>query len=320
MVSKKISSRKPKIRKRNASTKKSRKKSRKWSSIAPMKSSVRNRLYKKDPSCFLVPPMRGNSPKYPICNKHGKKLCKGVLSAKMRANLVSRTYRVSTKTRKSARKVGKKATAIAKKHGCGVMKDIFKSRKRKKSRKKSKKKSRKKSRKFSMRKVAGLVLGAGLLTAGGIYGTRVRSRQNAINYRKQTGYTPCYEPTFDGIQATVEYDPHTGKDNTCNPNSYTEELRTPWTGGSTFYQIKKPTRNNYDTSYLKVKKDHSRLYRLLGINQSNPSTRQVSKAFREFSLENHPDRHPTNLKKEATKKFARVSDLWGEYKKDKKKQ
>jgi len=166
-----------------------------------------------------------------------------------------------------------------------------------------------------------LVLGAGLLAAGGIYGTGVHGRQNAINNRKQTGYTSCYEPTFPGKQATDEYDPYTGKDNTCNPNSYTEELRTPWTGGSTFYQIKKPTRNNYDTSYLKVKKDHSRLYRLLGINQSNPSTQQVSKAFREFSRKNHPDRHHTKKAKESARTtFVPVSRLLDKYRNDRKEQ
>tara|TARA_R110002074_G_scaffold213582_1_gene383326 strand:- start:51 stop:551 length:501 start_codon:yes stop_codon:yes gene_type:complete len=155
-----------------------------------------------------------------------------------------------------------------------------------------------------------VAVGAGLLTVGGITHLRVSSRHNAINYRKHAGYTPCHESTFDGIQATGEWDAHTGKDNTCNPKNYIEELYTPWTGVSTFYQFEKPTYNNYNTRYPKVENDHSELYRLLGINQPNPSTLQVRKAFREFSSKNHPDRHHTNLKKDATEKFAPVSDLY----------
>ena len=79
------------------SLEKKRKKLEHFANVAPMTRSARMKLFEKDPSCFLLPPMRGEMPKYPICDKKGKKLCQGVLSAKMRADLVkTRTGDIAT--------------------------------------------------------------------------------------------------------------------------------------------------------------------------------------------------------------------------------
>ena len=92
-----------------------------------MTRSSRMKLYRRDPSCFLLPPMHGEMPKYPICDKKGKKLCEGVLSAKMRADLVKNTHgRYSNKrARKSARRVSRKAVKIARDHGCRKMASLY---------------------------------------------------------------------------------------------------------------------------------------------------------------------------------------------------
>ena len=122
-----------------------------FADVAPMTRSARMKLFKKDPSCFLLPPMRGEMPKYPICDKKGKKLCQGVLSAKMRADLVKNTYgKYSNKrARKSARRVSRKAVKIARDHGCEKMDSIFKKhhKKHKKHHKKHHEKDHKKHHK-----------------------------------------------------------------------------------------------------------------------------------------------------------------------------
>ena len=107
--------------------KKKRRRKKAWSSKAPMTRSSRMKLYRRDPSCFLLPPMHGEMPKYPICDKKGKKLCEGVLSAKMRADLVKNTHgRYSNKrARKSARRVSRKAVKIARDHGCRKMASLY---------------------------------------------------------------------------------------------------------------------------------------------------------------------------------------------------
>ena len=93
-----------------------------------MTRSSRMKLYKRDPSCFLLPPMHGEMPKYPICDKKGKKLCEGVLSAKMRADLVKNTYgKYSNKrARYAARRVVGKASKLARDHGGEKMDSMFK--------------------------------------------------------------------------------------------------------------------------------------------------------------------------------------------------
>ena len=123
-----------------------------FADVAPMTRSARMKLFKKDPSCFLLPPMHGEMPKYPICDKKGKKLCQGVLSAKMRADLVKNTYgRYSNKrARKSARRVSRKAVKIARDHGCEKMDSIFK--KHHKKHKKDHKKHHKKHKKHKYKK------------------------------------------------------------------------------------------------------------------------------------------------------------------------
>ena len=116
-----------KKRKYRLKKKKKRRRKKAWSSKAPMTRSSRMKLYRRDPSCFLLPPMHGEMPKYPICDKKGKKLCEGVLSAKMRADLVKNTHgRYSNKrARKSARRVSRKAVKIARDHGCRKMASLY---------------------------------------------------------------------------------------------------------------------------------------------------------------------------------------------------
>ena len=108
-----------------------------FADVAPMTRSARMKLFKKDPSCFLLPPMHGEMPKYPICDKKGKKLCQGVLSAKMRADLVKNTYGKysNRKARKTARRVRRKAIRIARDHGCEKIDSMFKKHKKKHKRK-----------------------------------------------------------------------------------------------------------------------------------------------------------------------------------------
>ena len=93
-----------------------------------MTRAARMKLYDEEPSCFLLPPMHGEMPKYPICDKEGKKLCEGVLSAKMRADLVKNTFGEygNKRSRKSAKRVSKKASKIARDHGCRKMASLFK--------------------------------------------------------------------------------------------------------------------------------------------------------------------------------------------------
>ena len=116
-----------KKRKYRQKKKKKRRRKKAWSSKAPMTRSSRMKLYRRDPSCFLLPPMHGEMPKYPICDKKGKKLCEGVLSAKMRADLVKNTHgRYSNKrARKAARRVSRKAVKIARDHGCRKMASLY---------------------------------------------------------------------------------------------------------------------------------------------------------------------------------------------------
>ena len=92
-----------------------------------MTHSARLKLYHEKPSCFLLPPMHGEMPKYPICDKKGKKLCEGVLSAKMRADLVKNTFGEygNKRARKSAKRVSKKASKIARDHGCRKMASLY---------------------------------------------------------------------------------------------------------------------------------------------------------------------------------------------------
>ena len=116
-----------KKRKYRQKKKKKRRTKKAWSSKAPMTRSSRMKLYKRDPSCFLLPPMHGEMPKYPICDKKGKKLCEGVLSAKMRADLVKNTFGEygNKRSRTSAKSVSKKASKIARDHGCGKMASLY---------------------------------------------------------------------------------------------------------------------------------------------------------------------------------------------------
>ena len=116
-----------KKRKYRQKKKKKRRRKKAWSSKAPMTRSSRMKLYRRDPSCFLLPPMHGEMPKYPICDKKGKKLCEGVLSAKMRADLVKNTFGEygNKRSRKSAKRVSKKASKIARDHGCRKMASLY---------------------------------------------------------------------------------------------------------------------------------------------------------------------------------------------------
>ena len=93
-----------------------------WASKTAMSSAARRRLAKKNKKCFL-----GKGMKYPICLKSGRPSCQGVLAAKSRAALVdhTRSRYASSKSRRMAKSVHKKASRLAKKHGCHHVYDHF---------------------------------------------------------------------------------------------------------------------------------------------------------------------------------------------------
>jgi hypothetical protein len=68
--------------------------------------------WKKDPSCYLVGPIGNKPPKYPICNKKGKKKCQGVKAAKARAVSLINIRRTSRKTKKKALNIKKRAEKL----------------------------------------------------------------------------------------------------------------------------------------------------------------------------------------------------------------
>jgi hypothetical protein len=87
-----------------------------------MSSAARRRLAKKNKKCFL-----GKGMKYPICLKDGRPSCQGVLAAKSRAALVdhTRSRYANSKSRRMAKSVHKKASRLAKKHGCHHISNHF---------------------------------------------------------------------------------------------------------------------------------------------------------------------------------------------------
>jgi len=80
-----------------------------------MTSAARRQLAKKNKKCFL-----GKGMKYPICTTRGKPSCHGLIAAKSRSALVDHTNSryINSKSRRMAKSVHKRASRLAKKHGC----------------------------------------------------------------------------------------------------------------------------------------------------------------------------------------------------------
>ena len=93
-----------------------------WASQTAMTSAARRRLAKKNKKCFL-----GKGKKYPVCAKSGRPSCQGVLAAKSRAALVAHTRSgyANSKSRRMAKSVHKRASRLAKKHGCHHISNHF---------------------------------------------------------------------------------------------------------------------------------------------------------------------------------------------------
>lgn len=64
----------------------------------PMTKPAREKMYKKSPECFLLPPTETEMPKFPICEEAGKPTRRGVVAAQRRA-ILSKHPEVVKKTK-----------------------------------------------------------------------------------------------------------------------------------------------------------------------------------------------------------------------------
>jgi hypothetical protein len=93
-----------------------------WASQTAMTSAARRQLAKKNKKCFL-----GKGMKYPICTTRGEPSCHGLIAAKSRSALVDHTNSryINSKSRRMAKSVHKRASRLAKKHGCHHISNHF---------------------------------------------------------------------------------------------------------------------------------------------------------------------------------------------------